>query len=174
MSLRRIGPVLAFLAVAGVVGCSDDRAPLAPLGESSLFAGAAAVRDSHPPKPPKPEPIPIVVFAGSDRVEAGETSITRWVLGNDLNQTQTLTWTLTDDAGWPTLPLSGRVSVPSNSTQLLEVPVAVPAGTTPGPYTLLMSVTLKNQTGLSGGSIPVAADSIPPDSLRYGGSRSDR
>src|SRR6185295_15862946 len=93
---------------------------------------APAARDST--KPPKPPAIPIVQFAGSDQVREGETSMTSWLLGNDRNQAQTITWQLTGDAGWPSLPQSGSLVVPKNSTALLQVAVAVPDSIPPGFY----------------------------------------
>ena len=167
MNSRIFAFSLLALALGGVAGCSDQRTPLGPSahGSQAGLAVDAAKRDSTPP------PIPIVQFAGASDAQAGGTSITRWVLGNDRNQAQTITWRLTDDAGWPSLPKSGSLVVPKNSTRLLEVSVAVPDSTAPNFYSIHMAATLRRETGRADGVIHVTArpDTIPPDSLRFGG-----
>ena len=165
----RFLPFLAFLVVAGVAGCSDQRTPLGPSGSQTLGRPGVAIAkpDSQPPKPP---PIPIVQFAGSDPVRAGGTSITRWLMGNDRNQDQTITWRLTGDAGWSSLPQSGSILVPGNSTRLLEVGVAAPDSALPGLYSIHLAATLRRDTAIAEGAITVFADSTG-DSLRIVASR---
>jgi hypothetical protein len=169
MNYRLFSSALVVFAVAGVVGCSERRTPLDPSGSQTVGRSGVGLAkpDSIPPKPP---PIPIVQFAGASDARPGEVSITRWLLGNDRNQAQTITWRLTDDAGWSSLPQSGSVVVPKNGTQLLEVAVAVPDSTVPGFYPVHMAATLRHDTATADGVIHVTGqDSIPSDSLRIGG-----
>jgi hypothetical protein len=154
------------LVVGIVAGCSENRTPLDPSGVEGLAGiGATPARpDSNPGPPP---PIPIVQFAGADQARPNSISTTRWIMGNDRNQAQTITWRLTDDAGWPSLPQSGSIVVPKNSTRLLEVQVVVPESTATGLYPIHMTATLRRDTGTADGFIQVVRqDSIPPDSLR--------
>ena len=166
MKFRFVSSILAVLVVGIVAGCAENRTPLDPSGAEGLGLRdlVPARPDSNPGPPP---PIPIVQFAGADQVQSGEVSTTRWIMGNDRNQAQTITWRLTDDAGWPSLPQSGSIVVPKNSTRLLEVPVAVPDSTATGLYSIHMTATLRRETATADGFIQVVRqDSIPPDSLR--------
>ena len=148
---------LAVLAAAAFVaggcylndsGSAGDRAsmrnPMAPLDAT------AAPPDSHPepnppPRPPR-EPRLTVAFAGSDAVEPGQTSITRWSFGNAGHSTLAVDWTLTNDHGLPGFPKQGTLSLAPLSTQSLEVPVAVPDSMpTPRLVGLFMAATSGNR-----------------------------
>src|SRR5262245_25588914 len=160
MHSRFLLSVLVVLAVAGIAGCSDRHMPLDPSGSQSFGASGvtAAKPDSVPKPPPHPE-IPIVQFAGADAVPPGHTSITRWIMGNDRSSAQTITWQLTDDAGWPSLPQSGSIDVPKRSTRLLEVAVTAPDSVALGSYVIHMMATLRRTSTTADGAIPVVPDS---------------
>ena len=127
---------LGFIAAAAmaVSGCyfSDRSAsaqrtalgnPLAPIAATAAMPDSQPGPPPHPPKPPKAGFS--VQFAGSDSAAAGQTSVTRWLFGNTTHSSITANWTLTDDAGWSSLPQQGTVSLAPLGTQLVSVSVAV-------------------------------------------------
>ena len=146
--------VLATIALAAV-GCSsrggsaaatrdDFSHPLAPF--------ASATRDTnpnHPPHPPHPNPRPTidpVVFVSADSAFAGDSTMTRWQLGNDSKKPFTMPWTLTSARHWPGFPISGSLALGARETRLLLVGVVVPDTAGPGPALLTMTVTLRDGT----------------------------
>ena len=136
------GPVCGFRDVADSRTTGDPlsvRNPMAPLDAT------AAPPDSHPTPDPPPRPTPeprlTVAFNGSDAVEPGQTSITRWSFGNAGHSTLAVNWTLTEDHGLPDFPKQGTLSLAPLSTQSLEVPVAVPDSMPPSFVGLFMSAT---------------------------------
>src|SRR5262245_66566287 len=95
MQIRWVSTALVVLAVAGVAGCSERRNVVGPSG--SEIVGQPGVAFAKPDSvPPKPPPIPIVQFAGSDQAQGGDSSITRWVLGNDRNMVQRINVQMTE------------------------------------------------------------------------------
>ena len=158
VSMRR-----ALLLVTGMlvmvamlaVGCSSRGAP-GPAGRNDLVNPlepfAAAPPDSNPNRPPHPPhpnphpPIEAVVFVSADSAFAGDSTTTRWQLGNDSNKPFTMPWTLTSGRNWPGFPISGSLALGANATQLLLVSVTVPDTATAGPARVTMTVTRSDGT----------------------------
>lgn len=145
MKLMRLA-VLAALALAIAVGGCSKSSPTSPTAKplaSPSPSGPAPVDTT--PAPPQPPPAPVIqpalFLSYADSVAAGGTAQTRWLLGDDSDQPFTMHWTLTSDAGWPGFPIEGTVGLSGLSTQVVTIPVTVPAGTTSGMYGLTILVT---------------------------------
>ena len=138
MKLRFLLLLCLPLAIALMSGCSrnDSAQSLGRGVMATTFAPSGVANDStphgpppHPGPPPNPGPppaVPAVQFVGSDTVFAGQTSMTHWIVANDSHSTFTMHWTLTDEAGWSSLPQQGTITLPALGTQPLDVAVAVP------------------------------------------------
>jgi hypothetical protein len=160
MKLMRL-TALAALALAIALGGCSKSSPTSPSAKqlvrgnpSDPTPGSPAPGDTTPiPPQPPTDPViqPALFLSHADSTAAGGTAGTRWLLGNDSHQSFTMHWTLTSDVGWPGFPIQGTVDLAALSTQVVTIPVAVPAGTTPGMYGLTIVVTrpgdLKYTTG---------------------------
>src|SRR5262249_6608913 len=137
--------VVVMLAAAVVTGCSQNEArdarslglvahnPLAP--DQSV----AASPDSMPPHGPPPRPPKqglSLLFAGSDSVSAGQTSVTRWQFSNGGRSPLQVSWTLNEEATWAGFPKTGTLALAGLSTQTISIPVAEPGYTVSGFYSL--------------------------------------
>jgi len=128
----------------GTAGGNDLVNPLAPF--------ATAPPDSNPNRPPHPPhpnphpPLEAVVFVSADSASAGDSTTTRWQLGNDSKKPFTMPWTLTSARNWPGFPISGSVALGASATQLLLVGVVVPDTAAGGEARLTMTVTRSDGT----------------------------
>ena len=146
--------VLVTVAMLAV-GCSSRSGP----GNASrndlgnpLAPFAAARPDTNPNRPPHPPhpnphpPVEAVVFVSADSVFAGDSTTTRWQLGNDNKKPFTMPWTLTSARNWPGFPISGSLALGARATQLLLVSVIVPDTAAAGPAPVTMTVTRSDGT----------------------------
>jgi hypothetical protein len=149
MKLMRLAVLAALVLAITVGGCSKSH-PTSPVtrlatgSPSDPAPGTPAPGDTTPQPPPPPQPPviqPAVFLSYADSTAAGGTAQTRWLLGDDSDQSFTMHWTLTSDPGWPGFPIVGSVGLAALSTQVVTIPVTVPAGTTPGIYGLTIVVT---------------------------------
>lgn len=140
-----LGLIVAALAA---YGCSQNRTGQLT-GVKAALGGVAAGDSVLPPTPPGPPPPPSlnpIQWVSCDTVAAGQTSMTRWRVGNEGNANFTVHWSLgpaTDWTAqvWPVFPITGTLDVPPYGIRDLDVPVAVPDSTTAGFYIVSMTVT---------------------------------
>jgi hypothetical protein len=153
--------VLALLAGAGVtVGCGKSNSLLDP--QPNLSGLGLAAHDSVPPPhgpPPRPPAI-TAQFVSADPTQAGATGTSRWLLGNNSPKQLTMSWSVTGDSLWSAFPIQGSLTVDRRSTAPLNVAIPVPAGTVPGSYPLLLTVTSSEGAASAAGSITVVGDSL--------------
>jgi len=158
--------ILTGLLLVGVgssmVGCGKSALPTSPRSGAPSFGVASAARDSVPKPPGRPPRPPVLTaqFVGADPTPADSTGDSRWLVGNMSPHSAAVHWTVTGDSSWSALPIEGTLLVGRRSNATLDVPIPVPAGTTPGSYPLLLTVQSDAVAASAAGSITVPGDSL--------------
>jgi hypothetical protein len=163
MKPRKLLALGLVAAMPIAVGCSSNGTRIE--GQALIFENPFSPNDTTPifPPPPPSPPIPPVVFGGADSTQAGSIGVTRWWLGNDGKAPFTVHWTLSDEQGWPGLPIQGALEIPARQQRLLEVPVSVPASATSSMYPLRITVDRPGGLTTTGdGGIRVFGNDPPP------------
>jgi hypothetical protein len=156
-----LGTIAIVAAVLG--GCSKHDKQLDP--QLHFRAGDArpdTVPKPHPTPPPDSSLVP-VQFMGADSTAAGQSGVSRWLLGNASRKPFTMPWILTAEPGWPGFPIQGTLRLGGRRIEPLSVVVPVPAFATTGIHELRMIVvTAAGDSAFADGAIRVFGNDPPP------------
>lgn len=154
-----------LLAIAGLsASCGKSGLSLEPQSNLGVLGFDLSSADSvHNPPGPHPRPPALTAqFVDADATPGGSTGNSRWLVGNTGPRPLAVSWTVTGDSSWSTLPVQGSLTVARRSTASLTVPIHVPPSTPAGTYPLLLTVqsTSGSDAASASGFISVPGESL--------------